>query len=38
MLADVFGIGAELLRDPRTGRPHCIPYRRAEAGEEKSYA
>lgn len=26
MLFDVFGIDAELLQDPRTGRPMCIPY------------
>ena len=44
MLADVFGIDAELLRDPRTGRPYCIPYvnRERPAGstskEEKAYA
>ena len=38
MLADVFGIGAELLRDPRTDRPHCIPYVRDLTKEEKSYA
>lgn len=44
MLADVFGIDAELLRDPRTDRPYCIPYvsRERPAGsaskEEKAYA
>lgn len=38
MLADVFGIDAELLRDPRTDRPHCIPYVRDLTKEEKSYA
>ena len=44
MLADVFGIDAELLRDPRTDRPYCIPYvsRERLAGsaskEEKAYA
>lgn len=38
MLADVFGIDAELLRDPRTDRPHCIPHVRDLTKEEKSYA
>lgn len=26
MLDDVFGIDAEIMADPRTGRPLCIPY------------
>mgnify|MGYP001192861588 FL=1 len=38
MLADVFGVDAELLRDPRNDRPHCIPYVRDLTKEEKSYA
>ena len=29
MLRDIFGIDAELIQDPRTGRPLCIPYSRA---------
>ncbi len=28
MLRDIFGIDAELIQDPRTGRPLCIPYSR----------
>ncbi|MGM9517175.1 MAG: ABC transporter ATP-binding protein [Acidaminococcus sp.] len=26
MLGDIFGIDAELLQDPRSGKPFCIPY------------
>ena len=29
MLRDIFGIDAELLKDPRSGRPFCIPYPKA---------
>lgn len=32
MLRDIFGIDAELLQDPRTGRPLCIPYSRERQG------
>lgn len=28
MLADIFGIDAEIIRDKRTNRPLCIPYAR----------
>lgn len=31
MLREVFGIDAEILPDPRTGRPTCIPYREEQA-------
>ena len=33
MLRRVFGIDAEIMRDPRTGRPMCIPYFMDEAGQ-----
>lgn len=26
MLADVFGVAAEILQDPQTGIPYCLPY------------
>lgn len=29
MLGDIFGIDAELLQDPRSGKPFCIPYPQA---------
>lgn len=28
MLLDVFGVDGEIIEDPRTGRPFCIPYLR----------
>ena len=37
MLGNVFGIDAEIITDPRTGRPFAIPYAR-EKEERKSYA
>ena len=41
MLAAVYGIDAELLREPRSKRPYCIPYVSADkhpSGEEQAYA
>ena len=38
MLAEVFGIDAEILEDPRAGSPYCIPYAREKKREERKRA